>query len=85
MNGKFGTCHIAHIAAGALFTVSHADNVVTLTVGLIGLVQQVLRAKLYTESAPFASFCINNDPVLVGFRYAVAQDSLVITDICWQW
>ena len=82
MNGKFGAYHAAHIAAGALLTVDHADNVVALAVGLVGLVQQVLRAKLNTEAAPLAPFCIDNDPVLVGFRYAVAQDSPVIADVC---
>ena len=84
MNGKFGTYHTAHIAAGALLTVGHADNMVALTVGLVGLVQQVLRAKLNAEAAPLAPFRIDRDPVLVGFRYAVAQDSPVIISICWQ-
>jgi hypothetical protein len=85
MNSKFGTYHAAHIAAGALLTVGHADNMVALTVGLVGLVQQVLRAKLNAEAAPLAPFCIDNDPVLIGFRYTIAQDSPVIADVCWQW
>ena len=82
MNGKFGTYHAAHIAAGAFLTVGHANNMIALAVGLVGLVQQVLWAKLNTEAAPLASFRIDNDPVLVGFRYAVAQDSPVIADVC---
>jgi hypothetical protein len=67
MDGKFGTYHAAHIAADAFFTVGHADNMVALAVGLVGLVQQVLRAKLNAEAAPLAPFCIDNDPVLAGF------------------
>jgi hypothetical protein len=82
MNGEFGTYHAAHIAAGALLTISHTDNMVALAVGLVRLVQQVLRAELNAEAAPFAPFCIDRDPVLVGFRYVIAQDTPVIADVC---
>jgi hypothetical protein len=82
MNGKFGTYHAAHVATNALLTIGHADNVVALAIGLVGLVQQVLRTKLDTEAAPLAPFCIDNDPVLFGFRCAVAQASPVIAGVC---
>ena len=83
MNGKFGAYHTAHVTAGAFLTVGHPDNVVALAVGLVRLVQQVLRAKLNAEAAPLAPFRIDRNPVLVGFRYAVAQDSPVIADVYW--
>jgi len=82
MNSEFGAYHAAHIAADAFLAVGHTDNVVALAVGLVRLVQQVLRAKLNAEAAPLAPFCIDNDPVLVGFRCAVAQGSPVIADVC---
>jgi hypothetical protein len=84
VNGKFGTYHAAHIAANALVTVGHADNVVALAVGLVGLVKQVLRAKLNAETASLAPFCIDNDPVLVGLGYAFAQGSPVLAGVCWE-
>ena len=82
MNSKLGTYHAAHIAAGALFTLGHTDSMVALTVGFVSLVQQMLRAELNTEATPLAPFCIDNDLVLVGFRYVIAQDSPVIADVC---
>jgi hypothetical protein len=84
VNGKFGTYHAAHIATNALITVGHADNVVALAVGLVGLVKQVLRAKLNAETASLAPFCVDNDPVLVGFGHAFAQGSPVLAGVCWK-
>ena len=84
MNGEFGAYHTAHVAAGALFTVGHADNMIALAVSLVGLVEQVLRAELNAEAASLAPFCIDNDLVLFGFRCALAQGSPVIVSVCWQ-
>jgi hypothetical protein len=84
MNSEFGTYHAAHVAANALLSVGHADNVVALAVGLVGLVKQVLRAKLNAEAAPLAPFCVDNDPVLAGFRYTVTQGSPVMAGVCWK-
>jgi hypothetical protein len=84
MNGKFGTYHAAHVATNALLTIGHADNVVALAIGLVGLVQQVLWAELNAEAAPLAPFCVDNDPVLAGFSYTVAQDSPVMASVCWR-
>jgi hypothetical protein len=84
VNGKFRTYHAAHVAANTLVTVGHADNVVALAVGLVGLVEQVLRAKFNAETASLAPFCIDNDPVLVGLGYAFAQGSPVLAGVCWK-
>jgi hypothetical protein len=73
VNGKLGAYHAAHIAANAFTTVIHLDNVVSLAVGLVTFVQQVLRAKLDTEAAALTPFCHHKDLVLFGFSHAVAQ------------
>jgi hypothetical protein len=84
VDGEFGTYHAAHVAADALFTIGHVDNVVAFAIGLIGLVQQVLRAELNAEAASLAPFCVDNDPVLVGFGYAFAQGSPALAGVCWK-
>ena len=83
MNGEFGTYHAAHIAADALFTFGHLNNMVAPAVSLVRLVKQVLRAKFNAEAAPLAPFCIDNYPVLAGLSYALAQGSPVMASVCW--
>ena len=82
MDGEFGTYHATHIATNALLIVGHADNVIALAVGLVGLIKQVFRAELNTETASLAPFCVDNDPILVGLGYAFAQGSPVMVGVC---
>jgi hypothetical protein len=78
MNGKLRTHHGAHLTANALAAVGHVDDTVSPAVGLVGLVKDVLRAKLDAKSAPFAPLLHHVDVVMAGVSRTSAQDSPVI-------
>ena len=58
INSKFRTDHAAHLTSVTLVIIA-SDNVVSFAVGLGGLVESMLQAKLYTEVTPFTSLCYN--------------------------
>jgi hypothetical protein len=73
VNGKLRTDHGAHFTADALAAVRHSDDMVAPAVSLIGLVKDVLRAKLHAEAAPLAPLLHHVDLVLAGFSLTTAQ------------
>jgi len=56
INRKVRTNHAAHIAPGALAVIIYTDRMISTTIDLIGLTQNMLRAKVNTEAALFTPF-----------------------------
>ena len=81
MNSEFRTDHSTHFTTEAFSVINHFNDVVSIAVGLAGLIEDVLRAELHAEATPFAPFLLYENLVLVGFNGIITQNSPRIQQI----
>ena len=62
INSKVRTDHATNITSGTLIIIINTYRMITTTINISGLTQNMFRTKINAEAALLAPFCYNNNP-----------------------